>query len=124
MCVARHEQHETDLFATEAGPKNVRNTEKAAATMSLPDKEFETLESWRAELAVGSAVDLKDTTGSWFQAQVMQIEEGQKISSDVKKDDVSNAEMTTSPEGLKLHYVGWADNLDEWLPRVSPIMQG
>ena len=62
---------------------------------------------------MGSPVDLKDTKGSWFQAQV-------RLRKSIKGIIGRYQIMLLMKMRQKLvHYVGWADNLDEWLPCTS-----
>ena len=51
-------------------------------------------------LKKGQWVDVKDTVDQWLDAQIM----------DVKPD---NSEVF-------IHYIGWADRWDEWIPMNSP----
>lgn len=52
---------------------------------------------WRTTLQVGDVLDALDTSNSWYTSTVRQVR----------------------PDAVEVHYHGWGDRWDEWIPRDS-----
>ena len=113
-------------FATGSAHKMLESQSNVTITRSgcksdsdLGTDIVEKIEQWRKDLRVESPVDLKDSRGIWFQAQVVQVADTH-ITTDANKNHSKNSSKEMLKRDLKFHYVGWPDNLDEWLPSLSP----
>lgn len=98
--------------------------------------------SWRRELGVGSRIDAKDKSHHWYEAIVKatrrrQRNKKQRNSSDgdnIHDDDVSSDSDEDDATGdwedalgghveVFVHYSGWGDKYDEWIPCSSDRLQ-
>ena len=95
---------------------------------------------WRKELVVGSRIDAKDKSHHWYEAVVRDTRRRsvQKVSRHSSDSDVDEYEDGMSDEeeaacdwhdllgGQKevfVHYCGWGDKYDEWIPCSSDRLQ-
>ena len=92
---------------------------------------------WRERLAVGDLVDARDSDCKWYDARVVAIaldpaeadaddDASDDGGSDKPKSPSSSASTTlASPFSghVRVHFRGWSDRWDCWLPRRSPAIQ-
>jgi hypothetical protein len=68
---------------------------------------------WRASLRVGDPCDALDGTGNWYSARVVAL----------RMARVSSAGGSVGTVQLRVHYDGWAQRYNEWLPSFSDCIQ-
>lgn len=74
------------------------------------DYKIDLIDFEKRTFTIGQWIDVKDTVHQWLEAEVIEIE-------DYSEDN--------SQRKIKVHYIGWDENWDEWLPfnsrRVMPF---
>jgi hypothetical protein len=73
----------------------------------------------------GSLLDVRDEFGTWWLAQVLEARRGASAGASPSSSS-SSSSSSPAPHGVasvRVHYVGWADEFDEWVPvhdRAAP----
>ena len=85
-----------------SGADDTGHVQTNASTDSSPST-TRTLQSWQQQLDVWASCLCQDVTGAWYES----------IVSDVRQ-------ASSEDNGYVLiHYLGWCNSFDEWLPRTS-----
>ena len=104
LCRTREAKRLTTSQCTNesSGADDTGHVQTNASTDSSPTK-TRTLQSWQQQLDVWAPCLCQDVTGAWYKSIV---------------SDVRQASRVDSGDVL-IHYLGWCNSFDEWLPRTS-----
>lgn len=71
------------------------------------------------EFTIGQWVDVKDTINQWLEAEIIDIDDS------CLRRKAEGERNINSERKVKVHYIGWGDNWDEWLTfnskRIMPF---